>query len=206
MGYYVDEIKTVSKYAVINFKDSDDTVFKAVRCMLNETVDLPIIMTDMDGIIDPITFDKTYTFTGGWKDSSNQTVTNVIASGPDDYFADIYNLQMYYVAVMETETDGSQGMIADLPFKIYSNKKIFLPDVNYGVYIIRPSIEYSYDSNGDIINGVTFTIDNLVDNPGQITSLEPEFKVYKDINLAEEIGTVKFEVRVYHSSEQPTGD
>lgn len=207
MGYYIDDANAVSKYAVINFKDSDGTVFKAVRCMLNESVDLPILMTNMNGELDPITFDKTYSFVGGWKDVNGQAVTNAIASGPYDFYTDVYGLKLYYVAVMETEAGGSPTMIGNIPFKIYSNKKIYLRYVELGGGItINPTMSHSYDSDGNIVNSVVFSITGIVDNPGEITSLEPVFKVYKDTVSNQEIGTIKFEIRIYHSSEQPSGD
>jgi hypothetical protein len=98
-------------------------------------------------------------------------------------------------------------MIGNIPFKIYSNKKIFLRYVELGGSItINPTMSHSYDSDGNIVNSVVFSITGIVDNPGEITSLEPVFKVYKDTVSNQEIGTIKFEIRIYHSSEQPSGD
>lgn len=208
MGYYVDEVKTVSQYAVINFKNADGTIFKAVRCMINENVDLPYFPTDTSYSEDPITGNKYYSFVVGWKDEDGNPVNNIVApdlNNSNDYFIDIYNLLVDKVVVMETENDGSQGMLSNDALKIISNKKIYLANTSYGYYLIRPSISYSYTDNGDILNEVIFTVDNMVDFPGQTTSLEPEFTVYKDVNNTEKIGTINFEILVVHSSEL-TGD
>lgn len=202
MGYFVNEITTVCQYAIINFRYTDGTIFKAKRCMIGESVELPILTTDMNGILNEDN-DLTFTFTGDWKNSSNQIVTNVIADDAYDYFSDIYHLEMYKWVQMETEADDSQSMYSDLAYDIIANKKIYLTNVSYQGYVIRPTIVYGYTNSGEIKHSITFTIDNLVDNPGQTTVFEPEFIVYKDLSLTQQIGTIKLEIRIYHSSEQP---
>ncbi|CDR30357.1 Uncharacterised protein [Acholeplasma oculi] len=204
MGFFFNEPN--KKYAVINFIDSEGLIYKAVRCRINERIFVPTLNGEEHYKIDPITNDVSYLFISDWLDSNNQVVTEVIASGPYDYYADIYELDFYQTAVMETGVDHSQHMMANRPFYIYSNKEIYLKTTNYQGYTIEPSITHVRDSSGKIINKVSFHVVGLVNSPGQTTIFEPEFKIYKEQALIHQIGIIKFGILIVHSSSQPTGD
>lgn len=210
MGYFFDKSITTCEYAVINFKNSDGTNFKAVRCMINENIDLPDINTDNEGVLDATTGYRNFTFASGWKDSDGNAVNNSVVPDPyisNDYFADLYNIELRYDANMESISgDKAQMQPVSYPYIIYSNKKIYLGNVAYQSYLISIiNYDHRYDSNGDIVNGIFFNIDNIIDLPGRTTLLEPVFNVYKDVNKTQLIGTIKIEITVYHTSEQ-TGD
>lgn len=204
MGFYFNEAN--KKYAVINFIDREGLIYKAVKCNIDERISVPTLSSEEHYKIDPITNDVSYVFMGDWLDMNNQVVTEVIASGPHDYYGDIYEISFYRTAVMETDADHSQHMMENRAFYIYSNKEIYLKTTNYQGYLIEPSITHARDHSGVILNKVSFHVVGLMDNPGQTTILNPEFKVYKEQALNHEIGTIKFEIRIFHSSTQPTGD
>lgn len=204
MGFFFNEPDR--KYAVINFKDKEGLIFKAVRCDINEILVPPTVATNKEGIVDPETYDKEYVFTGKWVDSNNQVVTQVIASGAYDYYADICKLKLYSTAVMETEVDNTQHMMSNVPFRIYSNKQIYLETTNYQGYSIESSVIHTRDISGDVVNRISFQVIGLKDIPGQTSIFYPEFKVYKNSELTDEIGTIKIDLLIVHSTKQPTGD
>lgn len=204
MGLFFNEAN--KKYAVINFIDREGLIYKAVRCDINATILVPTLNNEEHYKMDPETMDITYLFLGDWVDVNEQVVTEVVASGPYDYYADIYKLRLYRTAVMATDSNHNQYMMANRPFYIYSNKKIYLKTTNYQGYIVQPSVTHVRDYSVDILNKVSFHVVGLADNPGQNSVFEPEFKVYKEPALIHEIGTIKFEILIVHSSTQPTGD
>lgn len=200
----ISQITTIIKYAIINYRETDETLIKSMRHGVGEQLVLPAAP-----ILEAVATsnDKTYKYFKQWQTPSGSALsTYTTATTNTTYYASRINVVVPVQANinMTGEGESNQEMLNNQTFNLTSDINIYLKNTSYLGYIIKPTITRT-TVNSKIVHAVSFKIQNLVNNPGQTTTLNPVFTIYKDTLCTEALGEANFTLNIYHPS-QPTGD
>lgn len=195
----VNEIKTVIKYVLIQYRDYNNNLIRTMRQLPSENTIFPNypnqITTTGSSII--------YTFNNGWEDMYGQPANTIVPNYSTTYYANslIVNLPLaaYINVVGPNESD--QTML--ISYNIISSEDLLLYNTNYLTYLIKPTTITHEVIGGNNITKVNFKIQYLDYTPGVIKTLEPEFILYK--TNQEVVGTIPIKI-IVQTSGQSTGD
>lgn len=204
------EVKTIIKYTLLKFVDTNsegnEEIVKVLRYPSGEEIQAPIYARDMTSSIDHYY----YYYYAGWKNSNNEIVANsnnntiLVPELNTTYYANLESIGIPKIAkVLMTGPETTDQTMA-LAFEITADYNVFLGSANYYDYNIVTTC-----TNSQFINWrktvVTFKIENYEYSLGVTERLSPEFTLYRDSQLTEEIGKVIIDIDI-ESSSQSTGD
>lgn len=196
----VNEIKTVIRYTLIQYRENDNTLIRTTRQMAGEEIVFPEYATRVSTLVGTIA----YKFFKRWKDASGIDAPTIVPEMNTTYYVENTIVTMPKNANVQATGSGEENQAMIEQFVIHAPFALYLKNTTYLSYVVKPSCTFS-QSGSSIATIVSFKFQGLPYSPGDIKTYEPEFTLYKDSQCTEELGKVIIKITV-HSSGQSSGD
>lgn len=207
----MNEVKTIIKYTLIKFVDVTSTgienIIKVIRACEGELVKAPEYTRENTTNAN----NKIYYIYSGWKNLSNELIANsendysfLTPEINTTYYLNLESISIPKVAKILMTAPGTTNQTMIEPFEIIAPYNVYLStSSDCGYNIIATCTNTSLVDNRKTT--VTFIVSNYIYSAGQTVRLSPEFTIYKNSNLTEEIGKFIIDIDI-ESSSQSTGD
>lgn len=199
----IDEVITILKYILVDFRKSDNTLYKTLRVIKNTVLDQNDFPENEEVMKPGVSNTKEYEKYNKWVDSSGNEVRVAYATEDMEVFASGDK----YTATIETRLTKlkSGNLVNQSSYKIISDKRIYLKEQNYMGHRIVPTVTVR-NSNQKNEHNVSFRIPTLSYNSGTTTRFNMRFNLYEDIGCTKKILDVDTKILVTHETEQSGGD
>ena len=199
-GTIINQIKTVIKYVLIQFRDINNNLIKTLRLTKKDTITPPDYNTSIISIGD----NNRYSFFQNWKDQNGNRLTTTVPNEFTTYTPEVINVVCPKEVTMQCvgPYTSNQSMLTDCILE--SSMDLYIKNTSISNYIIIPTCVYNY-VNGVKRTTVSFIVQNYSYIPGLSTTIEPTFTLYTNSACTDKLGDIKIKITI-HSSGQSTGD
>jgi hypothetical protein len=196
----VNEIKTVIKYILIQYREENNLLIRTMRHLEGENAIFP----NYSNKVSTTSSSTIYQFFRRWKNSNGVTASRIVPNTNATYYAEniIVNIPLEASMQVTGDSEENQSMINN--FDISSSINLYLKNISYLGYIVKPTCTY-HSSGVNKVTRISFKIQNFIHSVGTTKTLEPEFMLYANSAFTEEIDKVTIKITV-RSSGQSTGD